>query len=133
VRHMDERKPMMVGFAGLVLSQVLLIVTPARNYPLLLAALLLESCSIPMAATLLDKLIVVNVAPKDRARIMAILSVVVIVCMSPFGWIAGQLSEANRSLPFVLNIALFGTGVLLMMMASRWAKDDRRPVTVDRG
>lgn len=131
LRHMDERKPMMVGFAGLIFSQALLIVTPVRNYPLLLVALLLESCSIPMAATLLDKLIVVNVAPEDRARIMAILSVVVIVFMSPFGWIAGQLSEVNRSLPFVLNIVLFGAGVLLTTLANRWVRDDRQPATVN--
>lgn len=122
VRNMDERKPMMAGFAGLVLSQALLISAPARSYPVLLIALMLEACSIPLASTFLEKLLVINVDAGDRARIMAILSVVVIVCTSPFGWIAGQLSEVNRSLPFVLNIGLFGAGVVLTLLASRWMK-----------
>ena len=30
-----------------------------------------------------------------------------IACASPFGWIAGWLSEQNRSLPFVLNFVLY--------------------------
>ncbi len=39
--------------------------------------------------------------------------VATLVLTSPFGWIAGQLSEINRSLPFILNIILFGIGCLL--------------------
>ena len=122
VRDMDERKPMMIGFTGLVLSQVLLISAPTRSYLLLLVAMILEACSIPLASTLLEKLLVINVDAEDRARIMAILSVVVIVCTSPFGWVAGQLSEINRSLPFMLNIGLFGAGVVLTMLAGRWTR-----------
>lgn len=132
IQHMDERKPMLVGYAGLILSQVLLIAAPARSYPALLIALVLESCSIPMASTLLDKLVVVNVAPEDRARIMAILTVIVIVMTSPFGWVAGQLSELDRSWPFVLNIALFGAGMVLTALAKRWAQPEPVPVTLEQ-
>jgi hypothetical protein len=37
----------------------------------------------------------------------------VILLTSPFGWIAGTLSEINKALPFMLNIALFAMGAVL--------------------
>jgi MFS family permease len=119
LRRMDVRKPMLAGYVGLLASQVLLISVPEQSYLLLLLATVLEACSVPMASTLLDKLIVVTVDAQERARIMAILYVIVILLTSPFGWIAGQLSEVNRRLPFALNIALFGAGVLLTYLAGR--------------
>ena len=122
LRRMDVRTPMIFGFLGLLISQTILILTPPRGYGLLLMATILEGASIPATTTLLDKLIAVSVAPQERARIMSILYVLVIVLTSPFGWIAGQLSEVNRGLPFALNIALYSVGGLLSLRASRSAR-----------
>ncbi len=118
----DTRKLMVVGFLGLTASQVLLLLTPVGNVWLLVLSTVAEACSIPLASTLLDKLIVVAVDAKERARIMGLLSVLVIVVTSPFGWIGGQLSEINRSLPFILNIVLFGVGGLLTYFEGRLLK-----------
>jgi len=96
MRMMNERKTMILGFAGLICSQVLLISIPEKSFLLLLLATLLEACSLPAVSTVLEKIIVVTVAARERARIMSILTLGVILCTSPFGWIAGQLSEANR-------------------------------------
>jgi hypothetical protein len=84
---------------------------------LLLVATVLEACSMPLATTLLEKLVVLAIDARERARIMAIVYMVVIVLTSPFGWIAGQISDINRSLPFVLTIALFSAGGLLTYLA----------------
>jgi uncharacterized integral membrane protein len=46
------------------------------------------------------------------------------VCTSPFGWIAGLLSQANRSLPFILNIVLFAVGGILVFVATRYIKSE---------
>jgi hypothetical protein len=43
------------------------------------------------------------------------------VFTAPFGWIAGQISEINRNLPFILIIVLFSIGGLLTYLASRLA------------
>ena len=110
---LDVRKPMVFGFVGLILSWTILITIPAQSYLWLLAATILEGCSIPTTSTLLDKLIATSVDPNERARIMAILYMVVIGFSSPFGWIAGQLSGIDRSLPFVLNIVVFAVGGVL--------------------
>ncbi len=119
---MDVRKPMILGFLVLIASQVMLVTVPARNEPLLLVATALEACGVPAASALLDKLVVLTVNAQERARTQAILYTIVIVLNSPFGWIAGRLSEVNRSLPFVLNIALFSVAAVLTFLAIRLAK-----------
>ncbi|GAK49515.1 putative major facilitator superfamily transporter [Candidatus Moduliflexus flocculans] len=117
LRNMDVRKPLLAAFSVLILSQIALINVPHENYALLLFATILEACSVPIATTFVDKLTVITINPKERARIMAILWGVMLVFTSPFGWIAGQLSEMNRSLPFILNIILFALGALLSLLA----------------
>ncbi len=126
LRHSATYKPMIVGFLGLVLSNVILISVPARSYVWLVIATVLEACSVPLASTLLDTLIVVNVNAEERARIMAILYMLVILATSPFGWIAGQMSGINRSLPFVLNIGLFAVGVVLTFLTGRWTRNEEK-------
>ncbi len=112
------RNPMLVGFLGLIISQILLISMPGKSYPLLFLNILIDACSIGLINPFLGSMIAVNVDPQERARIMAIISVVVISLTSPFGWIAGRLSEANRILPFVLNIVIFAAGVILVPLAA---------------
>ncbi len=68
---------------------------------------------------LLDKMTVVTVDPQERARILSIMYVTVIVLTSPFGWIAGTLSSMDRVLPFLLSMALFGVGAFLTWRAAR--------------
>jgi MFS family permease len=124
LRDMDARTPMLLGFLGLIASQVMLIRILPGHGTLLLVATILEACSVPTVSTLLDKLVVVNVDVKERARVMAVLYAMVLVGTSPFGWIAGQISEIDRSLPFVLNIALFVAGGLLTYLAGRLIKGE---------
>jgi hypothetical protein len=49
----------------------------------------------------------------ERARVMAIQHMIIMFVTSPFGWIGGILSDISRILPFILNICLLGTGVLV--------------------
>jgi hypothetical protein len=50
---------------------------------------------------------------------MAILYTAVLMVTSPFGWIAGQISEVNRRLPFVLLGVLSGIGILLVWVGAK--------------
>jgi len=112
------KRPMLLGFLGLIASQVLLISMPEKSYALLFLTILIDASSFALINPLLGSMITLNVDAQERARIMAIISVVVISLTSPFGWIAGRLSEANRVLPFVLNIAIFCIGMILVPVAS---------------
>ena len=122
IRSLDFRNPMLIGLAGYILSVLILIASPVKGYLPLLVSTLIEAVSFATVSTLLDKMVVVTVEPKERARILAILYVIVILFTTPFGWIAGRLSEVNRMLPFMLNIILFVVGGGLVILNATAAK-----------
>ncbi len=119
VRWLPFKIPMMVGFGGFALSQLLLITAPERGYLWLLASLVLEAGSVATVNPQVDRMAAVTIDPRERARILAILYMVMILLTSPFGWLAGKLSEIDRILPFTLNIALFMAGALLVFLTAR--------------
>lgn len=114
------RNPMILGFIGFLAANLILVTMPSGNYFLLLISVLIEAASLAMFGPLLDALTIISIDNAERARINSILFAVVILLTSPFGWIAGQLSEINRVLPFVLNICLFIIGSGLVWLAWRW-------------
>jgi len=126
VSRMDARKPMTMGLVGFIASQVILIAAPPKSYLLLLLAMILDGCSLPLVSTLVNKWVVTTVEAEERARIMAILYTVVLMVTSPFGWIAGRISEVNRRLPFVLLGVLVGIGILLVWLGARQSAEAER-------
>jgi hypothetical protein len=104
-------RPMMLAFAGYAVSQIVLINVPERGYGWLLLSTVLEAGCYSVVATQVERLAVVNVDARERARIVAMAHLTVIACTTPFGWVAGMLSQTNRALPFVLNAALLTVGI----------------------
>jgi Na+/melibiose symporter-like transporter len=131
MRRLHFKIPMVLGFAGFVLSQMLLITIPEKGYALLLVSILLEACSTAVVSPLVDQMTVRTVDPKERARIQSILYVGIILLTSPFGWIAGLLSEANKNLPFILNISLFAAGGLLAYIAGEASQKRQLAAAID--
>jgi hypothetical protein len=119
IKELHFRNPMVVGFAGLALSQIILIALPEKSYLLLLVSTLLEACSYATVSTQIDRMIVVTIDAQERARIMGLLLMVVIIFTAPFGWIAGRLSEVSRVLPFMLDIIFYVSGAVLVFLAAR--------------
>jgi DHA1 family tetracycline resistance protein-like MFS transporter len=110
VNRMHFKRPLTLGFLGFVASQLLLVTAPSQGYLYLIPSVFLEACSFAMIGPLIDKLTVLTIDAKERARIQSIVYVGIILLTSPFGWIAGTLSEINKSLPFILNIVLYTLG-----------------------
>jgi MFS family permease len=115
--------PMLIGLAGLITAQTMLISMPQMNYGLLALATLIEGASLALFNPFVDTLVVSSVNPAERARVMAILMVIVISLTSPFGWIAGRLSELNRVLPYVLSISLLVGCAALIFFTQRKAAE----------
>ena len=111
--------PMVLGFLGFLLSQILLVTAPVQNYAFLILSTLLEASSFAVVSPLVDKMVVLTIAAKERARIQSIVYVGIILITSPFGWIVGKLSEMDKTFPFLLNTVLFATGALLAYLAGR--------------
>jgi len=124
------RNPMLLGYVGYLVANLLLVTIPAGNYWLLLVSVLIDAFSVAIFAPLMDSLVIISIDKAERARINSILAVVVITLTSPFGWIAGQLSEINRTFPFMLNIGLLMIGAALVLLASGLA---RREIEIQPG
>ncbi len=122
------RNPMLLGFLGFMVASLLLVTIPSGNYLLLLVSVLIEAASLAIFGPLLDALVILSIDNAERARINSIMAMIVILLTSPFGWIAGQLSEINRMLPFVLNIFFFLLGMVLVWLA--WRLRDRGVIPV---
>jgi MFS family permease len=119
INKLHFKLPMVIGFLGFIASQLLLVTAPAQNYGFLLLSVFLEACSFAVVNPLVDRMTVLTIEPKERARILSIIFVIVILFSSPFGWIAGTLSGINKDLPFLLNIGLFAVGALLAYLAGQ--------------
>ena len=122
--------PMTVGFIVYVISQVVLISAPVHGYLALVFSVILEACCVAAVNPLVDQLAVLAIRAEERARIQAILQVGIILFTSPFGWIAGTLSELNKNLPFVINLVLFGVGAVLAYVVGRRMKPTSEPGAV---
>lgn len=127
---MHFKLPVAIGFLGLIVSQLMLITAPDQGYLFLIISVFLEACCFAAINPLMDQMIVLTIAPKERARIQSILYVGIILITSPFGWIAGNLSGIDKILPFILNITLFSIGSVLAYMAGN-AAQKRLAITSD--
>jgi MFS family permease len=113
------RVPLWLGFSLFLLSQLLLVIMPPQAALWLLLSVILEAVASALANPMIESLLALSMESAERARISAMVSVALIMIISPFGWIAGQLSALNRSLPFALNTGLFALGILLVWWFSR--------------
>jgi Na+/melibiose symporter-like transporter len=126
LRKFNFRNPMLVGLGGFIASQLILIISPPQSYLLLLISTIFDACSIAAVNVQIDRMIALNIDETERARIVSITMMIVVLLTSPFGWIAGKMSEVDRILPFVFNIFLFGVGMSLVWGADR-AQRKARP------
>ena len=123
------KNPLITGFLAFIASQLLLILTPEKGWVVLIGSILLEACALSLVNPLLDSMQVILVDQQERARIIAMMYLAVMALSSPFGWIAGVLSEVDHRLPFVLNIVLLSIGIVLTVFAAVSAS--RKPIAAD--
>ena len=113
------RLPLWTGFIAFFASQLLLLVMPARAILLLVFSVALEGVASALVSPMTESLLAVSLESDERARVSAMVYVALIVLISPFGWIAGQLSAVDRALPFALNMALFALGIAIVWFIGR--------------
>jgi MFS family permease len=120
------KSPLLLGFAAYGLGQAILILTPTAGgirYGILCVSLIFDGFGAAMLIMLSESLVAIHVDPAERARVLAILQMIIMFISAPFGWIAGMLSGISRNLPFVLTLCLLFTGVLLTLWYYRKKED----------
>lgn len=113
------RAPLWVGFGIFLVSQALLVYMPPHSIMLLSLSVILEGIAAALVNPMTESLLAVSMESNERARVSAMVYVALILVISPFGWIAGQLSSIDRALPFALNMVLFAIGAGLVWWIGR--------------
>jgi MFS family permease len=108
-----------VGFFAFFVSQLMLVMMPPQAVNMLIFSVILEAVAASLVSPMTESLLALSMESAERARVSAMVYVALIVLISPFGWIAGQLSAIDRSLPFGLNMVLFAIGIILIWVISR--------------
>ncbi len=120
--HLNFKRPFLAGFAMLIASNIFLILSPAGSYLMVGLETFFEACAFALIGPFKETLLVDAIDPKDRAGIFGLFNLATIVLASPFGWIAGLLSERSRLLPFYLLTAFSVAGLALAFNIARHKK-----------
>ena len=106
-------RPLLWNLGGLMAVHVLMALLPAGPwaYSFVLGGVVLEALTLSVLSPLTSSLQMVSAEGEERARIMGWFYALCLAVTSPFGVIAGALSEINRVLPMCLNLALLACGL----------------------
>ena len=130
------KSPLLVGFACMFVGQVILILTPVEGplkYVALCVSLLFDGFGATFLFMLAKSLVDLYVNAEERARVQAILNMIILAATSPFGWIGGVLSGISRELPFVLNLAVLAVGFFIVLVYYRKNPQPDAPVHGTQG
>ena len=111
--------PLLTGFVCFFIGQTILVIAPAYGsikYIVLCLSLIFDGFGLSTLHMLARSLVALNVNPEERARVMALIHMVIMTVTAPFGWIGGLLSELSRNLPFILNLLLIMTGFIITII-----------------
>jgi len=114
-----------VGFVAYILSHVALLLCPPGNLPAVFLYTLLEALGAVLVGPRKDSLAALFVDKQDRARVNALLYVIMSGVTSPFGWLIGLLSGINRMLPFFVNIGIFLLSMVIILSNRALKEYDR--------
>ena len=119
INQLRLKNPLLIGFTSYLASQVFLLLAPTGgwvSYAVLVLSLLFEGFGTAILATLAESLVAIHADTNERARMMAILHLIVMLISAPFGWIGGLLSGVSRDLPFILIISLLAAGFMIVLV-----------------
>jgi len=95
------------GYVLFIGNNLLLIFCPQSQVYMIYLYSLINAVAIACVTPRKDSLAVQFIDKKERSRVMALMSLIMMAITSPFGALTGMLSEINRTYPFILAISIF--------------------------
>lgn len=108
------RVPLWIGLALYSAAALVLIFSPSNRLGFVLLYVFVAALAAALVNPRKDALLQLNIAPRERARLNALIMASTIALSSPFGYLAGWLSSLDRRLPFVFTLLLFITAMLII-------------------
>ena len=95
------------GYLLFIGNNLLLIFCPQSHVYMIYLYSVINAIAIACVSPRKDSLTVQFIDKKERSRVMALMSLIMMGVTSPFGALTGMLSEINRTYPFILAICIF--------------------------
>lgn len=121
---------MIIGFAISMLANIILILLPPKNILGVIIATMLSASGNIIANPYLESSVANLISDENRAKSLAILTVILLVFISPAGIIGGLTYSINPKIPFVLITLAFLINEGLLLLFKRGKKIELIPKTV---
>jgi MFS family permease len=118
----NSHQYMILGFTTSMLANLILILTPPQNVILVIASTIMTAIGSMTANPYLEATIANSIVDENRAKILAILTVLILVFVSPSGIIGGWTYTINPKIPFLLIALAFLMNISLMIAFIREKK-----------
>lgn len=109
VPHVNADKfkhPALLSILLLIVQQVMTMLLPPGAFFLVALGAAMEALALSILTPLTSAMQTIAIPAEERARMQGFFFTICLLITSPFGMIAGALSEVSRALPMALNIAL---------------------------
>jgi len=108
------RIPMWIGLVLYAACSIFLIFTPMGNILFIVIYVFVAAVANALVMPRKDALLQLNIDPKERARINALIMSFTIAFASPFGYLAGWLSSIDRRIPFVFTFVIYIIAIIIV-------------------
>jgi MFS transporter, DHA1 family, tetracycline resistance protein len=113
------------GLVAGVAGYLVLVLSPQASYAFAVISAILTAYSSAVSVAIVESLLANAIEDAERAKIMAVLQVFLFAISTPFGALAGVLSEADEKLPFVLLVFLLVASIFVTVALGRTRPDSR--------
>jgi len=123
------RIPMWIGLVLYAACSIFLIFTPMGNILFIVIYVFVAAVANALVMPRKDALLQLNIDPKERARINALIMSFTIAFASPFGYLAGWLSSIDRRIPFVFTFVIYIIAIIIVgrIRNPEFDKEHREP------
>ena len=113
VGRLHFKKPLLSSFISLLLSNLLLVLSPEQSYIVVGLSTVLMAYGTAVSYPFIESILANSINDEERAKTMSILYVILYAITAPFGYIGGVLSSVSQGLPFVLLTVIFILCIIL--------------------
>ncbi|MGB9681399.1 MAG: MFS transporter [bacterium] len=111
----NSNRYMMIGFMASMWASLTLVLTPPQNVIGVTISTIMAAVGSIVANPYLEATMANSIADNNRAKILAILTVLILVFVSPSGIIGGWTYTINPKIPFLLITLAFLMNISLMI------------------
>lgn len=116
VPRLDVRvflKPFTIAMGLIVAVNLVLFFLQQGAMQVIVIGIVLEALALSALLPMMPTLIMQAMEKEERARMLALATMMALMVSAPFGTLAGWLSKLNRSLPMLLNVSLAALSIFL--------------------